>query len=321
MEGSSYNGYLRAKFIGCQIADQVFFQPQKIDIESDIGKICRIRKNLSRQINAGNIDEDARGCISYLHMTYLREVWVAESPDKFSEGETVEITTALVEGSNKPENVSERVWIKLQNLHIALQFVLALSVNTTSQSFSPPSMSFDMIMELHRRIGNGIIASAGTLRSVYVGASGTPVCYAAPTTISTRLKSLIKFVNTESSSMSSQYRDAPSRLRLFLRLSAFFFAEFLKIHPFANGNGRTARLLVSFLLYPVCIVPISVFGAHTRDTFLKVLVEAQWNDNPAPLTSMFLVSAKRTAFMAEYLMLDADEDYADEISPSVCCIF
>lgn len=198
---------------------------------------------------------------------------------------------AVFEGSPKPDNISERIWIKLQNLKAALTF-----------STQSPFINFDMIMNLHKIIGTGIIPKAGTIRTTYASAAGTSVCYAPPLTIETRLNTLIKFVNTEISTMGDY---APSiRVRVLLRLSAFFFAEFLKIHPFINGNGRTARFLASLILSPVCVVPISIFGAFSHETYLSILTEAQWSNNTSPLATLFLVSAVRTVNQANYLMLE-----------------
>ena len=33
-----------------------------------------------------------------------------------------------------------------------------------------------------------------------------------------------------------------------IELSSFVHAEFVRIHPFPDGNGRTARILMNFIL-------------------------------------------------------------------------
>ena len=116
----------------------------------------------------------------------------------------------------------------------------------------------------------------------------------------------MRFVNEELRKAS--LLDGHGRLKVTLRIAALFFSEFLKIRPFSNGNGRVARLIVNFVLSRVCIVPISIFLDISREQYLSLLMESQWQNNPAGLTTMFLLSAKRTAFKAEYLLLNDDDD-------------
>lgn len=69
--------------------------------------------------------------------------------------------------------------------------------------------------------------------------------YIAPEKIHERLQSLLSFL-----------KDAWPKTESFIErlvLATFFLERFLLIHPFKNGNGRTVRLLFSFLLsVPVC---------------------------------------------------------------------
>ncbi len=43
-----------------------------------------------------------------------------------------------------------------------------------------------------------------------------------------------------------------------IKLSAFVHAEFVRIHPFADGNGRTSRLLMNYCLMNNNFKPISI---------------------------------------------------------------
>ena len=56
----------------------------------------------------------------------------------------------------------------------------------------------------------------------------------------------------------------------------------------------------------VFVVPISLFLDRQRDTYLKLLGSAQWEDSPAGLAAMFLLSAKRAAIKAEFLLENGD---------------
>ncbi len=48
--------------------------------------------------------------------------------------------------------------------------------------------------------------------------------------------------------MPEELAATPSRLNLALQVVAVYYATWLRIHPFADGNGRTARLLANWIM-------------------------------------------------------------------------
>ena len=81
---------------------------------------------------------------------------------------------------------------------------------------------------------------------------------------------------------------------------AAFAAHFrlTAIHPFSDGNGRTARLLMNLLLLRAGYVPISV-RPEDRKTYLDALEHASLTDDLLPFQS--LLHARLDATLAEYL--------------------
>jgi Fic family protein len=308
-----YPTYLRLQLLKFDFIKKAYFYPSVIDIEKDIKTIHDIHLRLEGLLTAAILDADDKGCCDYLEATYLREVWVAESPTSLTTYETEEISLSVVEGHSCPNGVPERSWLKLQNLKAAMDH---LRGNLSTGVKNPVDISLDLVKCVHKIVGNDLIPSAGEFRQNHVGAAGTGVTYLAPTSISPRLALLMKFINDEVASYMLE-KDGFSKLKKMLRLASMFFSEFLKIHPFINGNGRVARLLVNFLLSRVSFVPISIFLDDSylsnekksfRETYLDLVGQAQWHDNQGGLTTIFLLSAKRTAMKAEYLMLsDTDE--------------
>ena len=163
-------------------------------------------------------------------------------------------------------------------------------------------LNIDVICKLHAIVRKDVIPTAGVFRTTHAGAARTSVAYAEPSRISSHLLSLVKFTNDTIFRLRDETQQG-DRLKIVIRLAALFFSEFLKIHPFANGNGRVARILVNFFLSAVFIVPISIFLDMTRDVYLKLLSEAQWYDNPKGLVTAFLLSAKRIVLKTEYVLL------------------
>jgi Fic family protein len=70
----------------------------------------------------------------------------------------------------------------------------------------------------------------------------------------------------------------------FLEFVADLHASFERIHPFADGNGRTGRLVLNFLLMQVDYPP-AVFDSTERLKYLRALAAAD-GGNLGPLTEL-----------------------------------
>lgn len=63
-----------------------------------------------------------------------------------------------------------------------------------------------------------------------------------------------------------------------IELAAFTHAEFVKIHPFVDGNGRTSRLIMNYQLMKSGFLPISI-DKKDRLKYYNALEEYAVNDN------------------------------------------
>ena len=104
------------------------------------------------------------------------------------------------------------------------------------------------ILELHRLFFNRIDESqAGHYRTQKIFVTGSQYQFPVPNAISSLMKT---FVDT----ISDREKDLHPVL-----FSAYLHKEFVTIHPFIDGNGRSARLLMNLALvrhgYPIAIIP------------------------------------------------------------------
>ncbi|MDR2599783.1 MAG: Fic family protein [Oscillospiraceae bacterium] len=70
-----------------------------------------------------------------------------------------------------------------------------------------------------------------------------------------------------------------------IELAAFTHAEFVKIHPFADGNGRAARLLMNYQLISKDFLPLSI-PKEDRLEYYVCLDEYALNNNLNPFTQL-----------------------------------
>ena len=189
-----------------------------------------------------------------------------------SDRETEDIAIVAIEDGPKPTTIPDRMWTKIKNIKQALHYLRAVEI--------PEFLTIDLIQSVHNIVGSEIIESAGNYRTTHAVAAGTCVVYLPPAHIADRLQILVSFVNKNLAAAIDIGMTTVDRLKLHLRVSTLFFSEFLKIHPFGNGNGRTARLLVNRLMMHGAVVPISLYLDRQRDTYLKLLGSAQWEENP-----------------------------------------
>ncbi len=66
-----------------------------------------------------------------------------------------------------------------------------------------------------------------------------------------------------------------------IELAAWTHAEFVKIHPFVDGNGRTSRLIMNYQLMRNEFLPVSI-NKEDRLEYFNLLEEYAVNSNLAP---------------------------------------
>ncbi len=107
---------------------------------------------------------------------------------------------------------------------------------------------------------------AGKWRDTQAWAAGMDTRYAEPHDIPDRMRDFCDWLNSETA-QSLPIVEFVSRAHY----------EFAAIHPFADGNGRTARLLMNLLLlrqdYPIAIIRM-----RDRDIYLDALATASSGD-------------------------------------------
>ncbi|MCL1946741.1 MAG: Fic family protein [Chitinivibrionia bacterium] len=84
----------------------------------------------------------------------------------------------------------------------------------------------------------------------------------------------------------------------FIVLAAYTHAEFVKIHPFVNGNGRVARLIMNYRLMENEFLPISI-SQENRLKYYDILENYALNGDVVPFSEMIFELEKKR--LQEYL--------------------
>lgn len=92
-----------------------------------------------------------------------------------------------------------------------------------------------------------------------------------------------------------EFVEVPKRLTALIRwfnsnrgkvhpivFASYFHSEFENIHPFVDGNGRTGRLFLNFMLTKAGYLPIVIFFKH-RSKYYEVLEKACEKKDLKPL--------------------------------------
>jgi len=113
---------------------------------------------------------------------------------------------------------------------------------------SQKTITEETVLTLHKLFYSGIdIANAGNYRTVKIHITGTDFVFPTPT----ELPSLMQAFIQELPALQKEYHP--------VEYAALVHLKFVTIHPFIDGNGRTARLLMNLALiqhgYAITIIP------------------------------------------------------------------
>lgn len=170
------------------------------------------------------------------------------------EGNTLDRTeTALVvEKGLTIAGKTLREHLEATNHIKAIDFIRQLA--TSSHQF----ITEDNIKDIHKIILTGINDQwAGKYRQIQIFIRGAPVEPPPANEVSFRMKKLIEW-------LSGQQQINP------VKVAADFHYRFVAIHPFIDGNGRTARLLLNLILISNSY-PIAIIKTDEREVYMSAI--------------------------------------------------
>ena len=149
----------------------------------------------------------------------------------------------------------------------------------------------EVILQLHKLIMSNITEDAGHYRTTGVKITGAIFMPPPSSQVKPKIDEHLKWL-----------RKNPDELTP-IELAAVFHHRFVQIHPFSEGNGRTARLLMNALLMKGGYPFIATVPKLDRQKYLKTLAEADSGN-----TSNFMNFIARCAEKALDMYLDALEE-------------
>lgn len=159
----------------------------------------------------------------------------------------------------------------------AVQWMRALAESSTA-------LGEDAVCELHRRIvARSLPAIAGLYSTLSRRSAGSPVVFPNPAKVPDLMTSFGRW-------LAAAPAEPVSAFEAHFRLTA--------VHPFGDGNGRTARLLMNGMLIRGGYPPVSV-RPEDRNAYLDALERGSPADDLRPFQT--LMHERLDATLGEYL--------------------
>lgn len=174
---------------------------------------------------------------------------------------TIEDVATVLDNDNAilPDK-TVREQLEARNHRTAFLYILS-ELKAQGQNFR---WTADIIKNIHLRLMNGIIESAGNYRQHGVRIMGSPIPLSNYLSIPTKVDQLVNYLN-------SPYDNLIERM-------AITHATFEQIHPFSDGNGRTGRLIMFAQAIQAEIVPPLVIRERKK-AYYKYLALSQLYEN------------------------------------------
>jgi Fic family protein len=147
------------------------------------------------------------------------------------------------------------------------------------------------VLHVHKLIMSGVVDDAGQYRTARVRLAGANFMPPPSSDVRSKMNELLTWL-----------KDNPDEYTP-MELAAVFHHRFVQIHPFTEGNGRTARLLMNAILLRFGYPFIVIVSTQDRSRYLKTLMEADLGN-----ASAFVNFAARCVERTIDLYLEAIEE-------------
>lgn len=225
-----------------------------------------------------------------IHMFYYTfEMLKSEHNIDESKYQNAHCIQDLLDQSDKRSRTKIENVVKAVSKFLPEMFNPTLKWELEIEKFEPK-----LAKDIHKCIGANLIPNCGSYRTNDAYPSGSDKWYTRPSFISKLMDQLFTETKFKMKRLYSQEKNQETLCEI-VKVVSQFTGKFLEIHPFSNGNGRTVRILLSWLLRGYASVPVSLYGADSK-LFRQKYLDAccQFEHNPGLLARIVLDSMYRS---------------------------
>lgn len=162
-------------------------------------------------------------------------------------------------------------------------------------------LTVQVVCDIHAIVLNRLHHTAGKIRScdVYtILEDGRQHTYPPPSGLEDRFYYIIDKHNIHMEALSrDRFCNPREKVEYAFKCAAWLLFHLVSLHPFADGNGRTCRLLASYVLSSI-VTPFPVSVCHNnlrscRTDYIRAIVRCRENpeEGPAELASLLVEGA------------------------------
>jgi cell filamentation protein len=160
----------------------------------------------------------------------------------------------------------------------------AFEAEMTSQRAAEPlpigRLSYTHYRAIHRHFFQDVYAWAGRIRTVRMSKGSSEFCY---------LENIDREMRRLFDGLTAQKHLRGLDARKFAEKAAHLLAELNAIHPFREGNGRSAFVLSDLILLQNGLVPLDTYNrTRDRDRYFCACEEARVMGNHQPLGDLVI---------------------------------
>lgn len=205
------------------------------------------------------------------------------------------ITKSIIENSSSEEALN-------RNEKISHQIGRAiLHLRKTSESLQFRILTPDFISEVHRVLMVGLMSECSSeegeyrKKEAFTMYNNGIVKYEDYEKVEPELCNLCDQYNAmliHLLSIIQKSRRPP--FKMVFKCAAWFVIQFLKIHPYSDGNGRTARLIASYILGIISPIEIPIYNIYSKslkDDYVKAVRLGQENDKNQGLLAIMIIES------------------------------
>lgn len=175
-----------------------------------------------------------------------------------------------------------------EELEALTRSLLGIQIDIQSGKLVNERVGIELMQYLHRRVFGGVRDHAGRCRSKYFGSDRLVFGghRSSPRErVEEELDILFRRLRRQLAELLDS-SDSPTYEYDSILLAATAHAEIVRVHPFQDGNGRTSRLIMDWILVKLGLRPIPVEAC--KEEYYLVMNHYMVQHDPEPLLDFYL---------------------------------